>query len=203
MPCAKRSSSRSFPCPRCSTPDVRPAVVAAVVVVASACATPTLSATEYRELLAERSAAYAREAEEIRTSHLFDLERSVDNLVKQLEGEELERAVLAETSRRSSALFASIADAVRRYSADLAALDPPNAVGLAHIEYVAALEVSITGIGAMLDALAAASSFQDIDAAIGGSTFNDTQHRVDVACVGLEQALAELGEPVDLHCREG
>lgn len=181
---------------------MRLVVAIAAMLLVAGCGESALTAAEYRDLLAERSAAYAVEAEEIRVSHLYDLERSVDDLVKHTEGDELEAAVLAETSRRSAALFASIGDAVQRYSADLAALDPPDGLLPAHREFIAALELSITGIGATLGALAAATSFQEIDAAIGGSTFADTQHRVDAACTGLERSLAELREPADLRCRE-
>ena len=175
----------------------------AALLVLSGCGQPTLTATEYRDFLTERSAAYVSEAESIRVSHLYNLERSVDDLVKTTEADRLEEAVIAETARRSAALFASVADAVRRYADDVAALDPPAQLQTAHEEFVTALELSIAGIGSMVGSLAEAASFREIDETIGGSTFNDTQHRVDAACARLEGALAELGEPADLHCRGG
>ncbi len=182
---------------------MRQAVAIAVLLVLSGCGQATLTPTQYRDLLTERSAAYVSEAENVRVSHLYDLERSVDDLVRTIAADQLEAAVLAETARRSAAMFASVADAVKRYADDVAALDPPDPLRRAHEEFVTALELSIAGIGAMVGSLADASSFQEIDETIGGSTFNDTRHRVDAACAALESALADSGEAADLHCRGG
>ncbi len=182
---------------------MRQAVAIAVLLVLSGCGQATLTPTQYRDLLTERSAAYVSEAENVRVSHLYDLERSVDDLVRTIAADQLEAAVLAETARRSAAMFASVADAVKRYADDVAALGPPDPLRRAHEEFVTALELSIAGIGAMVGSLADASSFQKIDETIGGSTFNDTRHRVDAACAALESALADSGEAADLHCRGG
>jgi hypothetical protein len=160
-----------------------------------------MTEVEYRDLVAQRAAAYAGEAEDLRSNHLFQLEREVDNLVKQTEPDDLEVAVLEETARRSASLIAAIADAVERYVSDLAAMSPPETVRQAHRDYVSALNLSIAGIGVTVEALADAGSFEEIDAAIGGSTFNDTQHRVDAACRNLENVLAAHGVGADLHCR--
>jgi hypothetical protein len=160
-----------------------------------------MTEVEYRDLVVQRSAAYAEEAEELRSSHLFRLEREVDQLVKQTDADALEAVVLEETARRSASLVAAIADAVERYVSDLAAMSPPENVRQVHREYVSALNLSIAGIGVTVEALAVAGSFEEIDAAIGGSTFNDTQHRVDAACRNLESVLAALGVGADLHCR--
>jgi hypothetical protein len=182
---------------------VRRLVAVIVVLLVAGCADSAVSEVEYRDLVAQRSAAYAEEAEELRSSHLFQLEREVDNLVKQTEADALEAAVLDETARRSASLVAAIADAVERYVSDLAAISPPETLRRAHREYVSALNLSIAGIGVTVEALAEAGSFEEIDAAIGGSTFNDTQHRVDAACRNLESALAARGVGADLHCRAG
>ncbi len=181
---------------------MRVVLALAVALIVVGCAGSTSTAVEYRDLVAERSAAYAQEAEQLRADHLYRLERAVDGLVKDLEGEMLVSSVLAETSRRSASLFAAAADAVERYATDLAALDPPDALRPAHLELIAALESSISGLGVTLEALAAASTFDEIDAAIGGSTFNDAQYRVDAACRNLEEALAAADVPADLRCRE-
>jgi hypothetical protein len=71
-----------------------------------------------------------------------------------------------------------------------------------HLEFVDALRLSITGVGATIQALVGASSFDQIEAAIGGSTFNDTQYRVDAACRNLEMAMTIEGMTVDLQCRD-
>ena len=181
---------------------MRLAIAAILFVTLAGCAESALTSTEYRDLVAERSAAYAQEVEELRSTQLFGLERAVNDLVKEMEGTELETAVIAETGRSSASLFAGTADAVGRYASDLAALEPPAAMLAPHLEFVDALRLSITGIGATIQALAGASSFDQIEAAIGGSTFNDTQYRVDAACRNLEMAMTIEGMTVDLQCRD-
>ncbi len=161
-----------------------------------------MTAAEYRDEVSARSEAYAQEAETVRSGHLSRLEQAVNDLVGEFEGEALQRAAVAATAQHTSALFAAVADAVDRYTIDLEAMEPPGPLEGAHGEYVDALRLSIDGLGVTLDALAAASSFDEIDAAIGGSTFNDTQHRVDAACRSLEEALVDEGVPANLHCRQ-
>jgi hypothetical protein len=177
-------------------------LLAVVLLLAAACGEPSLTATEYRDLVVDRSAAYAEEAEGIRVNNLYQMERAVDDLVKELEGEALQAAAVEETAQRTAALFAGIADAVDRFVIDLAAMAPPDGLRDAHEEYVDALMLSIDGLDVTMDALAVASSFADIDAAIGGSTFNDSQHRVDAACRRLEGALADAGATANLQCRQ-
>lgn len=169
---------------------------------AAGCAEPALTDTEYRDLVSVRAAAHAEEVEEVRSSHLFQLERAVDDLVRQLDGDALESAVITETAQGSAALFSAITDAVAGYAADLGVMSPPEEMRPAHDEYVASLELSVAGIDATLEQLADASSFADIDAAIGGSTLNDTQHRVDAACRSLESVLIAQGVGANLQCRE-
>ena len=161
-----------------------------------------MSVTEYRDLITARSAAYAEEVEQIRFIHLSELDRAVDDLMAEEAGDSLAAAVVEETAERSALLVATIADSVRRYAVDLSELDVPGAVRPAHDELVDALQLSISEVGVTVDALNAATSFDEIDAAIGGSMFNDTQPRVDAACAALEQALADAGAPGDLRCIE-
>lgn len=163
----------------------------------------TLTNAEYRDLVVDRATVYVEEAEELRTVHVFQLERAVDDLVKELEGAELEAAVIAETGGRSAVLFARTADALDRYVADLTAIEPPEVLREPHQEYIDALWLSIRGIGDTVDALTGASTFGAIDSAIGGSTFSDTQPRVDAACDRLEMALTDQGAPGNLHCGGG
>ena len=182
---------------------MRLAIAAILFVTLAGCAESALTSTEYRDLVAERSAAYAQEVEELRSTQLFGLERAVNDLVKEMEGTELEIAVVAETGRSSASLFAGTADAVVRYATDLGTMKPPAALLEAHLEFVDALRLSTTGIGATIEALATASSFDEIDAAIGASTFNDTRYRIDAACRKLEGAMAIAGVGTDLQCRDG
>lgn len=181
---------------------LRGAAAIVLVLAIAGCGDPAPTVDEYRDDLRARATAFADEGEQLRVDHLFQLERSVDDLVKQTDQSELEDAVIEETARRTAALFAALTDAVQRYATDLQRIVAPPSVREAHDELVAALELSITDIGTTMDALETAASFAEIDAAIGGSPFNDSAPRVDTACVRLEAALAEQGASADLHCRD-
>ena len=98
MSCATRSSTRSFPWPRSSPPEVRLAATFAVWLVVAGCGAPVLTEADYSDLVAKRSAAYAAEAEELRSSHLFQLEQVVNDLVRDLDPDVLEGAVVSELS---------------------------------------------------------------------------------------------------------
>lgn len=182
---------------------MRAVAAAAILLVVSGCGDPAMTVSEYRDAVRARAVAYADEAEQVRSDHLFQLERSVDELVKRTEPDDLEAAVVAETARRTAALFASLTDAVQRYVDDLSLLRPPGPLEGAHRELIDALELSIARVGDTMDALGDAGSFAEIDAAIGGASFNDTAPRVDAACRRLESALAEQGAVADLRCAEG
>lgn len=181
----------------------RTAAALVVVALVAGCGDPAPTVDEYRQQVQERAITYADEGEQLRVDHLFQLERSIDDLVKTTDQAELEQVAIEETARRTAALFAALTDAVQRYASDLRALRPPEALRESHDELVAALEFSIADIGPTMDALETATSFLEIDAAIGGSPFNDSAPRVDTACVRLEAALADQGAPADLRCRDG
>jgi hypothetical protein len=182
---------------------VRTVAAAVLLLTVFGCGEPAMSVSDYRDAVRARAVAYADEAEQLRSDHLFQLERSVDELVDHTDPDELEEAVVAETARRTAALFASLTDAVQRYIQQLTELRPPERLEAEHRELVDALELSIAGIGDTMDALGEAGSFAEIDAAIGGASFNDTAPRVDAACRRLESALAQMGVVADLRCAEG
>ena len=64
---------------------MRLAATFAVWLLAAGCGAPALTEADYSDLVAERSAAYAAEAEELRSTHLFQLEQVVNDLVRDLE----------------------------------------------------------------------------------------------------------------------
>jgi hypothetical protein len=181
---------------------MKTAVVPALVLVLVGCGEQAMAVDEYRDAVQARAIAFADEGEQIRVDHLNGLEQSVNALVKKTDPEDLEAAVVAETARRTAALFASLGDAVYRYVADLSALRPPEPLRAAHQELIAALRSSIANLPTTMDALADAVSLADVDAAIGGSPFNDAAARVDTACRRLEDALAGLDAAADLRCPE-
>ena len=73
----------------------------------------------------------------------------------------------------------------------------------AHLELVDSYRNSIRDIGATIEALSAAASFEAIDAALGGSAFNDAQNRINAACNRLEEKLLAEGAAAALNCRDG
>jgi hypothetical protein len=172
-----------------------------IALLVAGCGQASLTVDEYRDQVSDSASAFTAEAEGLRSTHLWQMERAVEGLVRELEGDALEVAAVEETGQRSAAMFAAIADAIDRYALDLSSMIPPRQIGDAHDEYVKALQLSIADIGSTLDALTSAESFDAIDAAVGGSGFNDAQYRVDAACRNLQRLLAEQGAPADLHCR--
>lgn len=182
---------------------MRLAATLAVWLLVAGCGAPALTEADYSDLVAKRSAAYAAEAEELRSTHLFQLEQVVNDLVRDLEPAVLEEAVVSETGRRSASLFAVLADAVQRYVNDLEAMEAPGSLLDAHLELVDSYRASIKDIGATIQALSTAASFEAIDAAVGGSAFNDAQYRVDTACNRLEEKLRAEQVAADLNCRDG
>ncbi|GMQ85870.1 MAG: hypothetical protein BMS9Abin07_1439 [Acidimicrobiia bacterium] len=177
------------------------ATIAAGLLVAG-CGASVLTEADYSELAAGRSAAYAAEAEELRSTQLLRLDQAVADLVRDLEPDALEEAVVSETGRRSASLFAALADAVERYADDLEAMEAPDSLLAAHLEFVDAQRLSIRDIGATIEALSSAASLEAIAAAVGGSAFNDAQYRVDAACRGLEERLVAEQVAADLNCRD-
>ncbi|MCH8990716.1 MAG: hypothetical protein IIA44_03055 [Acidobacteria bacterium] len=182
---------------------MRLAATFAVGLLVAGCGAPALTEADYSDLVAKRSAAFAAEAEELRSTHLFQLEQVVNDLVRDLEPDVLEDAVVSETGRRSASLFAVVGDAVQRYVNDLEAMEAPGSLLDAHLELVDSYRLSIKDIGATIEALSTAASFEAIDAAVGGSAFNDAQYRVDAACNRLEEKLLAEQVAADLNCRDG
>ncbi len=171
-----------------------------VTVALVGCGDEAMTLADYRDAVSDLAAAHTEEVESLRATRLYQMEQAVRALVGRLEGDALEAAAVAETGRQSAGLFAAVADAVDRYAKDLGALDPPAPFRDRHREYVEALQTSTRELDVTLEALGSARSFDEIDAAIGGSTFNDTQARVDAACRNLQRMLADEGAPADLHC---
>ena len=172
--------------------------VALVVLASCSGSGPTID--EYAPVLQERAVAYADEVETLAEQHAADLNSAVNRLQNDLTGDALLEAAVAETAARSSMLFAGIGDAIDRYVRELDAMAVPGAVEDAHVSYVAALDASLSGVAPLLEALAAASTFDQIDQAIASSGFSDAQSRVEAACAALQAVVESAGATVDLRC---
>lgn len=112
-----------------------------------------------------------------------------------------ETAVLLEvTVSEVTKAFEQAEGALDEFIAEMSSLDPPDEVASAHDTAVAALQRSRDSIPELIDSFAVAQSLDDISAAINGSTFGDTQPRVDAACRELERLAVDAGLTTDLRC---
>jgi hypothetical protein len=175
------------------------ALVVALVVL-GACSADGLPVDEYAATVEGGAIAYADEVSSLFERNVTELDTAVSRLQDEFEGEALVTAAVAETARLASMLFAAISDASDRYIMDLDSLGPPSSLEAEHRAYIAALAASREGTDSLLSELADATTFDDIDRAIGSSGFSDAQPRVDTACKDLEQAIRALGPAVDLRC---
>jgi hypothetical protein len=174
------------------------AVIAGIVI--TGCASSGMSITAYGEAMGSESASYAGEIDGLRDGYAFEMQDAIAALQRDMEGEALRSAAVAETSRRSLTLFALLGDALDRYLQALRGLEAPSEVSAEHREFIDALEGSRAGISPILTALPGTATFDEIDRAIAGSGFADAQHRVEAACARLEQAIDDHGVDVDLRC---
>ena len=170
------------------------------LVLLAACSGAGPPIDEYAPVLQDRAGVFADEVEALAEQNASELNSAINRLQNDLQGEALVDAALGETATRSSMLFAGIGDALDRYVRDLDAMAVPDAVADEHASFIAAYEASRSGVAPLMEALAAATTFEQIDAAIASSGFSDAQPRVAVACTTLEGAIATLGAAANLRC---
>ena len=175
-------------------------LLASGAVIVSACSGGGLSIDEYASTVEIRAGAYADEITDLADTNISELDVAVVRLRRDFEGDELLEAVIAETARLTSMLFAGIGDALDRYVQELDALEAPSELESEHQAYIEALEASRSGIAPLLSDLGAAATFDDIDRAIASSGFSDAQPRVVASCTTLQSGIEALGPVVDLRC---
>ena len=175
-------------------------LLTAGLVIVSACSGGGLSVDEYSSAVETQAAANADEITALADQNISELEVAVARLQREVEGDELAEAVIAETARLASKLFAGIGDALDRYVQHLDALDAPSELETDHRAYIVALEASRSGIAPLISGLSAAETFDDIDRAIASSGFSDAQPRVVASCSSLQRGIEALGPVVDLRC---
>ena len=176
------------------------ALLAASLVIVSACSSGGLSVDEYASAVEAQAEANADEIIALADQNISELDVAVARLRREVEGDELAEAAIAETARLASKLFAGIGDALDRYVQNPDALDAPSELESDHRAYFVALEASRSGIAPLLSDLSAAATFDDIDRAIASSGFSDAQPRVVAACSSLQRGIEALGPVVDLRC---
>lgn len=175
-------------------------LLAASLVIVSACSSGGLSVDEYASAVEAQAGANADEIIALADQNISELAVAVARLRREVEGDELAEAAIAETARLASKLFAGIGDALDRYVQNLDALDAPSELETDHRAYIVALEASRSGIAPLLSDLSAAATFDDIDRAIASSGFSDAQPRVVAACSSLQRGIEALGPVVNLRC---
>ena len=176
------------------------ALVGAGVLLVGACSSTEPTIDEYAPALQDRATAYADEVDALADQNAADLSSVANRLQNELQGDALLEAAVAETVTLSSMLFAGIGDALDRYVRDLDEMPTPTSVEDEHLAYLEALDASRSGVAPLLEALATATSFEQIDQAIASSGFSDAQPRVDAACGTLERAVESLRPNVNLRC---
>ena len=175
-------------------------LLAAGVVIVSACSGGAPSVDEYASTVDDRAGAYANEDTDLADTNISELDGAVVRLQRDFDGDELLEAAINETARLASMLFAGIGDALDRFLQDLDALEVPSELESDHNAYIAALEASRSGIAPLLSDLGDAATFEDVDRAIASSGFSDAQPRVVAACTTLQRGIEAVGPVVDLRC---
>jgi hypothetical protein len=175
-------------------------LLATSLVIVSACSGGALSVDEYASAVEARAGANADEITALADQNISELNVAVARLQREVEGDELAEAAIAETASFASKLFAGIGDALDRFVQHLDELDAPSELETDHRAYIVALEASRSGIAPLLSDLSAAATFDDIDRAIASSGFSDAQPRVVAACSSLQRGIEALGPVVDLRC---
>lgn len=175
-------------------------LLAAAALIVSACSGGGLSVDEYGSAVESRAGAYADEVTALADRNISELDAAVVRLQRDVEGDELTAAAIAETARLAAQLFAGIGDALDRFVQQLDELDAPSELETDHRAYVVALEASRSGIAPLIADLSSAVTFDDIDRAIASSGFSDAQPRVTATCTSLQRSIGARGSVVDLRC---
>ena len=159
---------------------------------------PTIE--DYGSQLETRVTAYAAEHDDLAAQHLSGLERAIAELERTQEGEALAAAAVGVTAQRSAALIAAVGDALDRLQAGLTEIEAPGPVVDAHRAFIDAIGRASEGTGPLVDRLANATSFDEMDRMLSGSAYADAGPRLHAACERLQEAIADQGVTVDLRC---
>lgn len=161
---------------------------------------------EYAQTVEDLGRDYEEETTQLQRSLEEELQTEIAQRQRTLDQDD-EAAVAAFaaevvefTATRTATFFAQVGDALDRYRSQLEVMRPPDEVRERHDELVSAASGALDGIPDLLDGLAVARSFDEIDAAVYSSGFSDAQPRLAAACTALEEELTASGEAVNLRC---
>jgi hypothetical protein len=186
---------------------VRPLTAIALVGLLVACGGPArLSADAYFTAAAELTNAYNEETLALDETYQRDLSFEVKRLERILDDGEPDAEVryaegaLTATKEHTTKLLAGVADSLTRYVDGLAELEPPEDLVELHTRNVTTLDLAATALPGLLDSVAGAGGFDQIQAALAGSVFADAQARIASDCRAWQAAAADRGVAVIFRC---
>lgn len=186
---------------------MRPLIAIALGGLLVACGGPTrLSADAYFAAAAELTNAYNDETVALDETYQRDLSFEVKRLERILDDGEPDAELryaeeaLAATKEHTTRLLAGVADALTRYLDGLAELEPPEDLIELHTQNVTTLDLAATALPALLDTVAGATGFDEIQASLAGSVFADAQARIVSDCRAWQAAAADRGVAVIFRC---
>jgi hypothetical protein len=171
-----------------------------MVALAVGCsATPSLSVDDYADAAGGATEAYVAESQQLSLTYQKKVEREVAAIVEAGADNAVDEAT-ALVRTETVMYLALLDDAISRYVAAMDALVAPDTVAEAHASYIVVVEAVHVTLPGMRDAVAAAESIPEIQAALVGSGFSDGQAAWVATCGALEQSVRNAGRGVDLKC---
>lgn len=180
----------------------RRVVLPLLAVVLSACATQTLTVSEYAETIDSATALYISESQTLSANFQFAVQDEVNRIVASDVEQPLRLATEA-TVKEMTLYLAFLEDSIERYTESMQSMNPPKSLDEAHSAYVEATVSVRVSMPATREAVGAAVSLDAVQRAIGSSGFVDGQLRWTATCRTLEAAIRSEGSGVDLGCALG
>ncbi len=174
-------------------------LVVGAVLTASCSRTEPMTLDEYATATTDVTESYVVESQGISLRYQTAVEDQVGELVSSGADADLEGAMTIVRSETANFL-ALLDDAMGRYHAAIAEMAPPDAVAERHAAYLVIIESVRSTLPASRDALADATTFEQVLASLVGSGFADGQAAWTAACEALESAIRDGGRGADLRC---
>lgn len=173
-------------------------VAAGFVLMLASCASP-VSLGGYIEAMERETDAYVVESQNLSYDYQSTVEDGVRAIVAS-GSDTAEADALALVVEQTTQYLSLLGDAMARYGAALADIDPPSEVADEHAAYVAAVDHVIVSLPPTRDSVAAVDNLADVQYVLGSSGFADGQLRWRATCESLEQAVRDDGQGIDLRC---
>lgn len=169
-------------------------------VVAAGCSqSEPMSLPVYADSITEVTESYVLESQEISLRYQTAVERQVEALASSGGTGDLEEAMVIVRSETANFL-AFLDDAMGRYQASLAEMEPPLDLADPHDAYLSIITSVRSTLPASRDALAETTTFDEVIASLVGSGFADGQQAWTATCETLESEIRAAGRGADLKC---